>query len=523
MSQKLFSALLTFPLLTACSVATEDNLSASSADPRVVMKTTSLALSSEATLDTVLRGGRSVSLNYIAQILPPLDQKLEVPVQATAIDSNDEHLVVVVYNIAGEARGSHLDLFDFSNPDKPKTISSTPVLNEDFSDVKWIQDGLVAVAGADENGAMLSLYDVRSSDQARLIQKLSLQGPVATSVAVQEDELLVTSGDPGGAFRIKMTDPKSLEFIAKASLKRATFGLFSKEGLALLIGTNDCSGIFSFASSETLDTLDKFESDLSDAPARAALQENLLITNARKGFLDSFMFKEGVTEKRDSIEIRGTGNGVALNESVAILSQGEAGLAWVDLRGIFPGEIAWPALKNPMTPPPAYDKHAVVLGTVDFADDPGSANAAHIHTVKDRTFILMADGRGGLRWLESVSRKKLRASKTYNPSTFYDDSQNILAKVEAKIPEAVAVTSGNAGNHWVRLQLDDVLCIYKGGASQAHPAKNSNEWTRGLNYRFDSCTNGMRAGDALTVKHTVSLSVLNGSGLAGTTSVEVEL
>lgn len=523
MSQKLFSALLTFPILASCSVSPTESGDAAASDPRVIMKSSALALSSEVAVDTILRGGKSVSLNYIAQILPPLDQKLEVPVQATAIDSNEEHLVVVVYNIAGEARGAHLDLFDFSNPEKPKTVSSTAVVNEDFSDVKFIEDGFAAVAGADDNGATLSIYDLRSSDQARLVSKLSLPGPVATSIAVKEEEILVTTGDPGGVYRIRMENPKSLAVYAKAAIKRATFGLFSDDGLALVLGNNEAPGISSFESPDQLTLVEKFESDLGEAPARAASNKSLLVTNARSGFLDSYAYKKGTLEKKDSIEIRGTGNGVALQESVAVLSQGEAGLMWADLRGVTVGEIEWPSLPSPMTPPPAFNEHAVVLGTVDFADDPGSANAAHIHRVKDRTFILMADGRGGLRWLESISRKKLRASKSYNPSTFYDDSQNILAAMEVKIPSIIPVKNGNAGNHAVRLQLDDVLCTYRGGSSQSHPVINSSEWTRGLNYRFVSCTNGMSAGDEIEVKHTVALSVLNGSSNAGTTTAEAEL
>ncbi len=69
----------------------------------------------------------------------------------------------------------------------------------------------------------------------------------------------------------------------------------------------------------------------------------------------------------------------------------------------------------------------------------------------------------------------LIASKTYNPSTFYNATVNLCSPATYTVPAFIDVTMGNAGNHWAELQYTTpsgqvITILYQGGSDQAHPS-----------------------------------------------------
>lgn len=109
----------------------------------------------------------------------------------------------------------------------------------------------------------------------------------------------------------------------------------------------------------------------------------------------------------------------------------------------------------------------------------------------------------------------LVASKSYDPSTWFNAEKNYEYEVSFLIPESIAVTAGNAGNHWTDLKVmhgeTEMTCRYKGGADISKPiaAANASQIEKGLFYHLDSCEDGSIAGDLITVTD-IFLTVANG-------------
>ena len=121
----------------------------------------------------------------------------------------------------------------------------------------------------------------------------------------------------------------------------------------------------------------------------------------------------------------------------------------------------------------------------------------------------------------------LDASKSYQPSVWTDGQQTFTAPRQIRMPSAIEVVSGNAGNHKAFLWIRDVLtgvtakCTYQGGSSQAHPNSEAQR-ALGLRYLFKSCDSGARAGDVMEIDYA-RLRVDNGSSQYGTTRIRATL
>lgn len=129
----------------------------------------------------------------------------------------------------------------------------------------------------------------------------------------------------------------------------------------------------------------------------------------------------------------------------------------------------------------------------------------------------------------------LEASKSYGPSQWQDDVYDLgeegLSNVDLQLilPEEVAVLSGNSGNHWVTLIIDEgegseLRCKYRGGADVSKPLRSGNQSQieKGQRYRFESCDDkSLSGGDPVSVASALRLTVNNGDSTETTTVIAV--
>lgn len=127
---------------------------------------------------------------------------------------------------------------------------------------------------------------------------------------------------------------------------------------------------------------------------------------------------------------------------------------------------------------------------------------------------------------QSVS---LTAEKDYSPTRWTDADASFPTPVTFALPPEIAVTAGNAGNHYTILTLHttggcQTMCKYRGGANQSHP-HTAAQLAAGLKYQFAFCTGqGMplHPGSLVEVDR-VELHIDNGDNQRGSTAVAVTL
>lgn len=92
-----------------------------------------------------------------------------------------------------------------------------------------------------------------------------------------------------------------------------------------------------------------------------------------------------------------------------------------------------------------------------------------------------------------------------------------LAKVY--LPESIHITSGNAGNHYAYVFINeyenayDYYCVYKGGSNTSQPGANTTNEINGLKYNFEDCYDdngnslGLEPGDRAWIEKDKSIEV----------------
>jgi hypothetical protein len=105
---------------------------------------------------------------------------------------------------------------------------------------------------------------------------------------------------------------------------------------------------------------------------------------------------------------------------------------------------------------------------------------------------------GGCRELVMV------AQKFYKPNHSVDAEITLSSPLRFNIPTEAQVVVGNAGNQLAKLEFTvgnhEVACLYKGGASKAHPTSPA-DIEKGKKYILSSCTGGTNPGDIVSAEH----------------------
>lgn len=473
--------------------------------PRLQLKDSPLSLKAkgiESRLFSVQSLDRSsgLSFHYLASASPPLDPNSQKPLQATNFAFANS-LVIVSYMMAGPERIGAIDLVELGEKNWANIRSSLIFEDAEFADLK-VKDDFVFAVGADAEGAVLVVIDISNTKEPSEVSRVSLPGHFATSIELDDDRIFVSSGDNAGVLELSIKSPKDPQLIQFDPLINS-LSIQSFHSNILGMGGENFTGIFRLDSKGPSWML-KLGSE-SEAPARFAISNHLLLTNA----VDGKLIISKVSKELDSakilheVELSGTGNAIDMAHRYAFLAQGEEGLQVWDVKEAFK---------------PSF------LGGLHFPNESASTNQVRYGVLNDRPYIFLADGRGGFRVISFEMKWSMTASKAYNPSRFYDDLVLVNAPSVFKIPESLPVTHGNAGNHKAFLQFDDILCVYQGGSAQAKPnPKNPAQWGRGLEYKFRECSNGMMAGDPIEAREEIWLQVNHGHNEFSPTTIQFEL
>lgn len=453
----------------------------------------------EADANAIDESGASLLAVQVASVSAPLVEQTGLSAQATSFDFHEDY-AFVSYNTAGESLGGGIEVFDLKQSKEPKLVASLLSKNIDLSDLKAKDEILVAV-GADVHGGLLEIYDISKSKKPVLESSLSFDGYVATSVALEDQYAYVTIGDNQGMAVVNLEKPSepSIEYVY--GLENALFVLRSEHHSYLLGGSSDLQ-IYD-AANKSLSGFYTVSESREEAPVRAAIQDNLFYVNPNDSGL--VVYDLDRAEEKYRIDVDGTGNGIALSKKYAFLAQGEAGVKIFNIEKV-------------------KESSPRFVGTLDYKNNPGSANQVASDGNSTQPTVFIADGRGGFQIMKFYSAIRLQAKKFYNPSVWEDGEYEVSGETRCRIPSEIPVVSGNSGNHWVELYFDDISCRYQGGADQAKPKQGSSQWEKGLSYnKFVSCSDGSQPGDFVRVANKIRLNLANGNDEAGSTIVQVDI
>lgn len=307
----------------------------------------------------------------------PLESEDGFEMQATNFAFSKE-FVVVSYNRAGnEVRGA-IEVFDLSNPKKPKIVGSLQYKDAEFSDVK-IKDQLAYAVGSDGvNGAVLKVISLENPEAPTEKASVPLEGFYATSVSIQGDSLFITSGDNRGLIELSTG---SFERKNEWKLPSATF-VFASENSVLLAG-GDPYSFYQIANDELFEVT-RFSEKASEAPSRFAVSADYLVANPTNEGLLVYKFNEkaSVAKLISQTPVKGTGNGIDLYKNYVFMAQGDAGVRIYNLD---------------QADEPKY------VGLLDYSNR-GSANQVKygnvLNSKENWNCLLVADGAGGFEVLK---------------------------------------------------------------------------------------------------------------------------
>ena len=171
----------------------------STGGPRVRLATSTHALS--------VGQGKTLLLNFLATINPP--KVGGVTVQATDFTRHGNR-VYVTYNNAGEDSRGALQVVGVAKPEKPTLDAEVTNPTGDLNAVAVKGNNAFVVGAHAVHYAYLWVYDVTPSKTPRVIGELSLPSFAATSIEVQGNVAMVTTGDrAGGVATIDIRKPES--------------------------------------------------------------------------------------------------------------------------------------------------------------------------------------------------------------------------------------------------------------------------------------------------------------------------
>lgn len=309
---------------------------------------------------------------YVASLDAPVEEESGEAVQATSFFLEGRH-AYVSYNMAGASLGGGIELINLDNPKRPLVEKSFITNDIEFADLVVYKDHIYAV-GADENGAVLAVFDEKLNEQSRI----PLDAYYANSISLQAKNLYVSAGDNLGIVQFWILNRSRPTRVSSYPLKASTHVQPWRHSF-LAFGRGSLYRADHWGELEELVELSK---ESFEAPARFRVDGNTLVTNAVGSQLLVFDLKKAEKKEVELVakeRLPGTGNGLDLYKKSLFLAQGDAGVHYYELRH-----------KNKLR----------YKGQFDFKDDRGSANNVRVGKIKSGEFIFSADGLGGLRILK---------------------------------------------------------------------------------------------------------------------------
>ena len=359
--------------------------------------------------------------NYqnIASVLPPPAPSNTGDVQATAIAMN-QNTIYISYNTSGGQVYGAIDVIDVTDPNNPVINYTYFSSSYEFSDLK-VQNNILYLSGynassnASTGNAILMVVDVSTPSLPTIKNIIPVPGIYATSVNLENNTLMVSTGTSGGVYKYDISANPLLPTLV--STKVVNNSLYAIPGLSFDLDLNGATStvfqVFSNLQISPASYSQTLASTPSVAPSRFTKQNSLVYINNTQSkqlsVLDlSSIFDQAQISQLGNITIPGTANGILFDQQLLYLAQGEDGFYVVD--------VSTPNSPN-------------LLGNFVFSDD-GSANNVWINKTPTTKYLFLADGRQGVRILTS----NLSCQNTTSPTIqFYARSQDYQGSAQISV------------------------------------------------------------------------------------------
>lgn len=316
---------------------------------------------------------------YVAAVDSPVNVATGHVLQATNF-AFDADRAYVTYNIAGPQTEGALDIIDLTDTTRPRLLSSLVFSSAEFADVA--RSGkyalLIGMSEASDGGTLM-VVDVGDPAHPVAVAELPLGSHYGTSITIDGREAYITTGSNGGVVRVDIKDPASPELLEVVPLSNALYALRSGGGTLALGGNSDTR--LHFISGGRAREIAVIGSQHFEAPGRMAIVDKHVVTNGAQTGLSVLKMGSDNSSARLTFHanLPGTGNGLDVADSLAILAQGEAGTFVYDF-------------KKPHSPS--------LLGSFAFPDERGSANQVRFGSSAGANYIFLSNGSTGFRIVE---------------------------------------------------------------------------------------------------------------------------
>lgn len=371
------------------------------------------------------------SFTNIASVISPTSSSSTGDVQATSTTLSGNY-TYISYNMIGEEVFGAIDIVNIADPSNP-TIEYTYTSSDfEFSDIK-IQGNYLFLAGYRKEspsataGAVLMVLDVSSKSNPVIERVVDVPGIYATSLDLVNTKILVNTGTTGGVHKYDISNPENPILISS---------IFRQNGLFATLG-NAVDYSLSGSSNTSFEALANnpgigpssliIAPTVSEAPSRFVRQNGIVyLNNTQSGKLhviDVSQATIGSISQITSLTVPGTANGIAFDQQIVYLAQGE--------KGVYAVNVASPSLP-------------VILGRFAF-DDSGSANNLWIDKNANGKFFFLADGRQGLRILKENIPAPVASSTIsfYARGMDYDGEAKVVIKVNGSVFQTVSLAGSS--------------------------------------------------------------------------------
>lgn len=357
-------------------------------------------------------------------------------VQATGVSLFDsDKKMVISYNTKDNVVEGGFDIVDISNLSAPVVLKSTILPKMEFADSKIVNDKLYLTGVDEDNGAVLLTISIANIAAPVVLNKKVLASYYATSLDIQGNNLLVTTGDLNGFVYSFTLDAAGIPVqTSQAAYNNLLYVKNYDNGYVVLF--DDTDGLtYLGVKNNTLNTFKKILVNGTHlfSPARFDLDDDIAFVATADSKTVEIIDLSTMT-KVNSIALAGRGNGLKFQSGLLYVAQGIDGFRFFDVQNI----------ESPQN-----------LGKYDFLDS-GAGNNVWTFDLSTKRVVVLADGLGGVKIL---SQEKLLSGSPickyatkviqYNPKGTIDplrkDSSKTLGSQQGPINSIINFASLGVG------------------------------------------------------------------------------
>lgn len=327
--------------------------------------------------------GGNVVLMLRAEIDPPVlnDQEL----RATHVDIVSG-FAYVSYNVEGQPYMGGVEVFDVSNPTRPRIISQALFSGTDVSAVAYSNQRIYLAEATTDEGfatpAALEEIFLEGEELTDSSRRVDLPSYVATGVAVVDGGVYVTSGTgeeaEGG---LTILSQQSLEVLVTDIFDDARDVDYNQSEVVVLQGTPGRLRIYNRESGDLVRTFESGGADIPESKSTIeVLHDRVYMAAGNEGMKVVSLTDGSIIDALDPVVLEDVDpeltvtNAVTVNEDLVLMANGEAGVYVAALS----------------------DDGMELLGFMNFE----STSANYVKSQDNVIFV--ASGMGGLKILEAV-------------------------------------------------------------------------------------------------------------------------